>query len=67
VIGHGGFPEFLWGFSIIMMMMSNLLSGNPVIAVISLPDGGYHFMVIVGKEGRDYLIRDPAASPFRRA
>ena len=21
VIGHGGFPEFLWGFSIIMMMM----------------------------------------------
>jgi hypothetical protein len=27
--------------------------GNPVIAVISLPDGGYHFMVIVGKEGRD--------------
>jgi hypothetical protein len=22
VIGHGGFPEFLWGFSIIMMMMA---------------------------------------------
>ena len=46
---------------------SNLLAGNPVIALIPLPDGGYHFVVIVGKEGRDYLIRDPAASPFRRA
>src|ERR1700758_298481 len=46
---------------------SNLLAGNPVIAVIPLPDGGYHFVVIVGEEGRDYLIRDPAASPFRRA
>ena len=46
---------------------SNLLAGNPVIVLIPLPGGGYHFVVIVGKEGRDYLIRDPAASPFRRA
>ncbi len=46
---------------------SNLLAGNPVIAVIKLPDGAYHFVVIVGKEGQDYLIRDPAASPFRPA
>ena len=45
---------------------SNLLAGNPVIALIPLPNGGYHFVVIVGKEGRDYLIRDPAASPLRR-
>jgi hypothetical protein len=44
---------------------SNFLAGNPVIALIPLPDGGYHFVVIKGKEGRDYLIRDPAASPFR--
>jgi Peptidase_C39 like family len=44
---------------------SNLLGGNPVIALIPLADGGYHFVVIVGKEGRNYLIRDPAASPFR--
>ena len=43
---------------------SNLLAGNPVIALIPLPDGDYHFVVIVGKEGLDYLIRDPAASPF---
>ena len=28
---------------------------------------GYHFVVIVGKKSRDYLIRDPAASPFRLA
>ena len=46
---------------------SNLLAGNPVIVLFPLPDGGYHFVVIVGKEGRDYLIRDPAASPFHRA
>ena len=46
---------------------SNLLAGNPVIVLIPLPDGAYHFVVIVGKEGRDYLIRDPAASPLRRA
>lgn len=45
---------------------TNLLERNPVIAFIRLPDGGYHFVVIVGKEGHNYLIRDPAASPFRR-
>jgi hypothetical protein len=43
----------------------SLLSGNPVIAVIPLGHGEYHFVVIVGKEGRDYLIRDPAGSPPR--
>ena len=46
---------------------SNLLAGNPVIVLFPLPHGGYHFVVIVGKEGWDYLIRDPAASPFHRA
>ena len=40
----------------------NLVSGNPVIVLIPLRDGAYHFVVIVGKEGRDYLIRDPANS-----
>ena len=44
---------------------ANLLAGNPVIVVIPLPDGAYHFVVVVGKEGRDYLIRDPAGSPPR--
>ena len=46
---------------------SNLLAGNPVIVLFALRHGGYHFVVIVGKEGWDHLIRDPAASPFRPA
>jgi hypothetical protein len=49
----------------------NLLQGNPVIVRIRRPDGITHFVVIVGKRGLDYLIRDPAGSgggrvyPFR--
>ncbi|MFZ4387098.1 MAG: C39 family peptidase [Chthoniobacterales bacterium] len=38
----------------------NLLRGNPVIIRIRRPDGITHFVVIVGKQGFDYLIRDPA-------
>lgn len=41
----------------------NLLTGNPVIVRIRRPGGGTHFVVIVGKQGSDYLIRDPAGSP----
>jgi len=40
----------------------NLLRGNPVIVRIRRPDGITHFVVIVGKRGWDYLIRDPAGS-----
>lgn len=40
----------------------NLLVENPVIIMIPLRDGAYHFVVIVGKEGQNYLIRDPASS-----
>ena len=40
----------------------SLLAGNPAIVLIPLRDGAAHFVVIVGKEGRDYLIRDPADS-----
>lgn len=40
----------------------NLLRGNPVIIRIRRPDGITHFVVIVGKRGFDYLIRDPAGS-----
>jgi Peptidase_C39 like family len=54
------------GYASYELIDSNLLEKNPVIAIIRLPDGAYHFVVIVGKEGRNYLIRDPAASPFRR-
>jgi hypothetical protein len=38
----------------------NLLHGNPVIVRIRRVDGITHFVVIVGKRGFDYLIRDPA-------
>lgn len=39
----------------------NLLRGNPVIVRIRRASGNTHFVVIVGKQGFDYLIRDPAA------
>ncbi len=37
---------------------SNLASGNPVIVRVATK-GGPHFVVIAGKEGFDYLTRDP--------
>ncbi len=37
----------------------NLLRGNPVIVRLRYPDGITHFVVIVGKQGNEYLIRDP--------
>lgn len=39
----------------------NLLRGNPVIVRLRLHDGITHFVVIVGKRGFDYLIRDPSS------
>jgi hypothetical protein len=38
----------------------NLFHGNPVIVRVRLPSGITHFVVIVGKRGYSYLIRDPA-------
>lgn len=40
---------------------SNLARGNPVIVRIRFQNGVTHFVVIAGKEGFDYLIRDPGA------
>jgi hypothetical protein len=37
-----------------------LLGGNPVIVRLKLRNGTPHFVVVVGKEGWNYLIRDPA-------
>lgn len=54
------------GYASYELIDSNLLEKNPVIAILRLADGAYHFVVIVGKEGRNYLIRDPAASVFRK-
>lgn len=40
---------------------SNLARGNPVIVRVRLRNGITHFVVIAGKDGFDYLIRDPGA------
>lgn len=40
---------------------SNLRRGNPVIVRLLLLSGWTHFVVIMGKEGFDYLIRDPSS------
>lgn len=41
------------------LMDRNLLLGNPVIARVRYPDGITHFVLVCGKEGFDYLVRDP--------
>jgi hypothetical protein len=43
----------------------NLLAGNPVIVRLTLQNGTTHFVVLVGKEGWNYLAQDPACSPSR--
>ena len=40
----------------------NLLRGNPVIIRLRYPNGMTHFMVVCGKRGWDYLVRDPGPS-----
>jgi hypothetical protein len=39
----------------------NLARGNPVIVRLRMPSGITHFVVIAGKQGFDYLTRDPGA------
>ncbi|MEO8207156.1 MAG: C39 family peptidase [Chthoniobacterales bacterium] len=43
----------------------NLLHGNPVIVRLRYPNGITHFVVIVGKSGWDYLIRNPNREGIR--
>lgn len=43
----------------------NLARGNPVIVRVRFPSGVTHFVVIAGKQGWDYLIRDPGAGAKR--
>jgi len=38
---------------------SNIAHGNPVIVRVRLGGGITHFVVIAGKDGFDYLVRDP--------
>lgn len=40
---------------------TNLMKGNPVIVRLRQPSGITHFVVIAGKDGFDYLTRDPGA------
>ncbi len=44
---------------------SNLLRGNPVIVHVKPGGYGTHFVVIAGKDGYDYLTRDPGAGASR--
>ena len=48
------------------LMDSNLLRGNPVIVRLRLPNGITHFVVVMGKDGFDYLIRDPSSAGLRK-
>jgi len=41
----------------------NLEQGNPVIVRLTLRNGTTHFVVVVGKQGWDYLVQDPARPP----
>lgn len=43
------------------LMDWNLLHRNPVIARVRYPSGITHFVLVCGKEGFDYLVRDPGA------
>lgn len=43
----------------------NLQEGNPVIVRLRYETGVTHFVVVCGKEGYDYLIRDPGSAGSR--
>ncbi len=45
---------------------SNLRRGNPVIVRLNLKSGWTHFVVIMGKQGFTYLIRDPSKAGLRK-
>ena len=42
-------------------MDRNIAGGNPVIVRLRMPNGITHFVVLAGKQGFDYLVRDPGA------
>lgn len=44
---------------------SNLARGNPVIVRVRFSSGVTHFVVIAGKQGFDYLLRDPGAGAVK--
>ena len=48
-----------------LLMDSNLLRRNPVIVRIRRPEGGTHFVLLVGKVGYEYVALDPGAGGRR--
>ena len=44
---------------------SNLARGNPVIVRVRYSSGVTHFVVIAGKQGFDYLVRDPGGGAVK--
>lgn len=43
----------------------HLRLGRPVISLIEVAGGRFHFVVLVGEAGERLVLHDPAASPFR--
>ena len=43
----------------------NLARGNPVIVRLRMKSGVTHFVVVAGKDGFDYLTRDPGVGADR--
>lgn len=58
---HGGLEKEYEDAPSYALLDENVLLGNPVIVRLKLSNGMTHFVVVVGKSGWDYLIRDPAA------
>jgi len=58
-------PERIWhayeDLPTYHLIDANLLAGNPVIVRVHRPNSMTHFVVIAGKDGFDYLTRDPGA------
>jgi hypothetical protein len=62
-LGHGQVEKAYEDLPSYALIDANILKGNPVIVRIHLRNGTTHFVVVVGKEGWSYLIRDPARPP----
>jgi len=60
-LGRGGIEKAYEDLPSYWRIDRQLIEGNPVIVRIHFPSGGMHFVVIAGKRGFDYLIRDPGA------
>ncbi|HEX4086134.1 MAG TPA: C39 family peptidase [Chthoniobacteraceae bacterium] len=60
-LGHGSVEKAYEDLPSYWRIDRELMRGNPVIVRLHFPSGMTHFVVIAGKRGYDYLIRDPGA------